>query len=1723
MPVTSFSAEHEWWTELRQNGMLIAPALLDEVFPDGPESSDPHSYRRLRDHYNSFRAWLDGHEGELPSSAQPLHTWLDRVLQEFLGHQAERWDKGPNVPDRFAAESIHGQRLRADRVLYRDSGSEAEPALLVGIDRSKRVGIGRGRTAYGKFLELLRGCNQKLGLLTNGSQFRLCYAGLDHDAWVEWEAGDWFEQESLRPRLHGFYTLIGPPGLESRDGLEYPLLHAAEASRTRQSDLSAVLGEQVREAVEALLESVESAQRRHADFLDPLRRRPDGSEVSQRDALAALYQAACRIVMRMVVILFAEARGLLPRDIEAYNASYGLEGLFEQLQQAASHEGFQSLRERRAAWPRLLGLFNLIHDGSDHPDINVPAYGGLLFRPGGPDASDPVLRALSLFRDLRLQVTDATVLGILRLLKIGSVRVKRGRTSTWAKGPVDFSQLRTEYIGMMYEGLLDYRLVEAGEPTVFLNIGEQPILPLPMLEDMPDENLADLISELSGESSAAPDVETIDEMPEEAKEEPVAEEEEPIEEEEPEEEEEEEQLLTRDDRLHRRAMRWALRAVEVAGLVTRRSDEPDYYYDQRKEKRAHKLLDRVVSSGGFYLSRASAVRKGTGTFYTKPQLAVPTARRVLEPLLYEENDGKQTAREPREILSLKVCDPACGSGSFLVGALHQMTDALYRSVIRHGQIREHHQSAVITLPYGEESVGALQEETVPVPPDDDRFEDMLRSRLQRYVVERCIYGVDINPMAVELCRLSLWIETMDPQLPFGFLDHKIKVGNSLVGCWFDYFQDYPFMAWERDAGDSGYTNGVRFGEGEWSAAIKQTREDRVKPELRRLIREGGQQSWLFDMFEGETPEGLHEEALEVFEELHSLPVSAEGIEKRERLYREKIQNNPKLRELKDAFDLWCAVWFWPADQVGEEAPTPASFFDPSEETRDVAREMAANEHLRFFHWELEFPDVFARPGSGFDAVLGNPPWETLKPNSKEFFSRYDPIYRTRGKQEALEEQTRLFGSDPSIEREWMQENARYAALSNWIAHAANPWGYRERVPGEGGPRNLMNVGARWRTSDELHRQWKKQREGRPAYAGREHPFRHQGAADRNSYKMFLETAHALCADGGRFGLILPSGLYTDKGTTDLRELLLEECRWEWVFGFENRQGIFPIHRSYKFGPIVVEKGAETEAIRTAFMRHDVSDWEDAQDYAFEYPREQADRFSPNTRSLLEIQTRRDLEILEKIYDGAVLLGDDSEDGWGIEYAREFDMTNDSHLFVPRPEAEEDGYVPDIYGRWLKGGWEQVGDSPPPNTIRCRAAGEYVHSGKGIIPSRDGTRYIHEDDIEDTMLPLFQGVMIWHHNPHAAEYVSGAGHQTKWEATDRPSGPAVSQFLLPMEEYQANSKVHRGTKCVFRALSNATNERTFVSTVLDGPPCGNSLGILDKTDFRVVEAIVLSVFMNSLAYDFQMRCRIAGTNINSFFLWETPTAPLRCIKGRSSLTSGASLMFPNASHAATWLRLLLHGFPPEGTWTQCLGLTPTERVRHRAILDALTASLYGVSPADVDWMLRQDETDPKGFWRVDQDKPLDLRHTTLALAAFRDLKRMGLEEFLSIEDPAGLPGCGWQIPEKLAVSLGEDGIIEFDQPGVDPVPVRERLGPRFYDWQLEKSPEESWQECHLHARNILGETEYQDLLRELEGQGEEGGPSAARGPRNKPPDKKPPGPDAKGQGRLIDNDPENSLF
>ena len=1601
--------------------MLIAPMKLAEYFPPEP----PETPRWLEDRLRREVVKMLSGDGKTSASL------LDTVFEEVLGLKKEQWQKGSQVDARWSRRSVTGEVVKPRRIWQGEHG--AVLPVFVGEASAgevgyTRIGVGRGRRAVSRVVEWLRRVDQKLAVLTNGRQWRLIHAGVDYEAWCEWDTDLWFEEGRPGEQVAALRSLLGVESLQPKTESEKsPLLMAVLESRRGQAELSTVLGERVRQAVETLTHSS------GAILMKAVGR--DG--FLPRD----VYIAATRLVMRCVVILFAEARGLLPRNSAVYNDSYSLQGLREQLDRWAGGRAVERLRHSHSAWARLMSLFRLVYEGSSHEKTPVPRYGGALFQPGDNRSDDPVLRAVAAFEHTENMPNDAVVHRVLELLTRSKVKVRQGRGNTWVEAPVDFSDLSSEYIGILYEGLLDFELKQAeeGEPVVFLNVGKQPALPFNRLDGMVSKDLADLLEKLNkGDKEDDAEEEDSEEETEsdEAEEEngeDDSEDDTPQDEDASEEEQDDKKKVLRE-----MLQIWAERAVKAAKLVKYPRPDTDPLvrekFNEDVREKAKNLVKRVVMPGDWYLSRWGGTRKGKGTFYTKPQLAEPTVRRTLHPLAFEpvspntgeaESDKQEwKPKKPEEILNLKVCDPAMGSGSFLISALRFLVDALVESLYYYKRLESGENRTVCKLADGLPNDHPSQE-TLPVPTSHPEFEDRLRARLKRHVVERCIYGVDLDPLAVELARMALWIETVDPSLPFSFLDHKLKCGNSLLGCWFDRFQGYPVMAWDREGGDAkhehfvrhfrifvaerGKNRGQELKQGDvWTQAIKDKRDNEVKPQLIALA--DNREQKVFE-FAGPdfSPEQVHSDVLATFKKIHDLPVHES--DKREEIFRQQILDNPDFRKLREAFDTWVALWFWPGDRL-DTAPMPRDFLNLSPETIEVVREL--QQKHRFFHWELEFPDVFSGPESGFDAVVGNPPWDIQKPNSKEFFSRIDPLYRAYEGKKSRDIQLEYFEKDSAVEKEWLEYRAWFNAQSNWCKFAGFPFGDRVKEDSEGNSKRehdfkLGSGGKKsFDVSQSRHDSLAKLRPVTAGHSDPEHPFMHQGSADLNSYKMFLEVAHALLRKRGQLGFVVPAAVYSDKGSTDLRKLLIDKSGLRWVFGFENSKKLFPIHSSFRFCCVIAEKNVETSAVFTAFGNSDYENWQSSFTKAIPILRQNIHLFSPHTRAIWEVETKKDMSVLKRVLEDSSMLGDE-ESQWNVEYKREFDMTNKRALFKTLEQTEKSG------GQSLDHGLWRISD--------------------------------------DIFVCFYTGKLINQYDWAYQQWIKGHGNTSKWEFIPFPNKFWRPEFVMPLKNvYHQWSK---GVRLVFRDVARSTDEMTMINTVVPPWPCGNKVPLLyEENCVPLSKALSLCGVLNSFVYNYAVRIRLTGINLNKFIVWETPV-PCETSLSEMIPLLVAQLALCHEVFAPAWLELAkcyphLKNYP----WKYWWAISRLERIRIRSLVEALVAYAYGLDgetqsddilsceKGEFAWILNPDEKRQKGFWRVDSDLPSPVRLPSLSLCVFSILRKYGLDKVTS-----DIKTAGWEIPEYIIKCYPKD--LEYKPHSFEASDIQS-----------------SWSECEKIANSIF---------------------------------------------------------
>lgn len=1537
--------KNQWWGELKHGGMLISSALINQYY-NSKKLISSYKYELFRDKYINFKAKM-----EVKKERLFIAEWVDFIFEEVLEYKINNIQKGNNVNSEFKIKTLLGRRLSPDRVIF----DGERPVFFIKFCEDKNIGVGKGKKSSAEFFELLReNKDVSLGVITNGEQIRLCHVGSGHESWVEWTIENWFVEQEFRNQLYGFMTILSKDSTYIISNEKSTLITAIEESRSKQGELSSVLGEQVREAVEILISTYEETIKSNSNLI------LEETFNNKKKYLDAIYQSASRVMMRMVVLFFAESRGMLPRDIQSYNDSYGLEGLYSQLKIASTHEGKKALKNQYSGWRRILSLFKLVYKGSGHQLIQLQAYGGELFKSGDLDSKDDITKVLAIFESEQYKLSDFDVLNILEKLKIGKIKVKEGNKFIWVNGPVDFSDIRTEYIGIMYEGLLDYSLNRANEPMLVLNAGDQPVLPLSHLEVLNDDEIKQLFKEFKSEIAQSDQI--IDNVKKN---------------ENTETEEKEESLVIQ------KVKAWALRVIVSLNLVKKNKSMDEYEYKKICEREAEKLIIHIYETGDYFLVKAGGTRKGTGTYYTKPGLTIPTVKRTLEPLLYYVKEDNIVPKEPEHILSLKICDPACGSGSFLVAATEYISDVLTESMLFYGRFEKKSIDKTRIMPYATRSKGLVEEETLSVPPESEYFEEHLRARLMRYVVERCIYGVDINPMAVELARLSLWIDTMNDELPFTFLDHKIKHGNALVGASFSNFMHYPIQAWKRDGGDSDHSNGIKYSKKEWTNKVKDFFNNVIKPEMVEVIEEfQGIKQLTLESQEEKVEKLLQEnfnEVTELLEEFHNIPMSANGIRKRELMYRDKIIENEAITRIKFAFDKWCSIWFWPGDKL-DFCPSPKTFSNMRNETVDMILNISKEQS--FFHWELEFPDVFASKNSGFSAIIGNPPWNIAKPNSVEFFSYYDPLYRTYDKQVALKKQKQLFEESSEIERRWLIENANNKAMSNWVQYSASPFGYDNNGD------TLLSIVKSKKQNETLHKAWKLRRNFDKLYDRGQTPYLLQGGSDINLYKLFIEQGLYLLSKNGRLGLIVPSGIYSDKGTFDLRRYFLSKTKWEWLFSFENREKIFDIHGSFKFAVIILNKGLETEYIKTAFMIRKLSTWEKLNVPILMYSKDNVTNFSPDNIALLEFEDQNDLDIIGKIFVNGINVD--------LSTTREFDMTNDSKLFVKQSELLDKGYCLDEFG---------------------------------IMRKKQSDNYY----------PLYQGTAVNQLNFADKKWDVSVNDWTK----NKISNDISMQYYLN-EKY---SSLLVGIKLYYRSIARNTDTRTFLGTVTPFFPSGNSLNKI-IIGHNSLDYIRLSGILSTFAYDYILRNKMIGTNVNSFILKEIPIIKVDANIQNYLILVSSRLQLTHKVFSPQWLEVrkaikYIKNVNLYSLWA----ITIHERRRLRCILDALVAYYYGLNFEDFNYILRDDENNAKGFWRVDKEKPKEVKQTTLTLLAFNDLLERGIADFIANE---------WQLPSYAAEYYGE----------------------QYLSWQLDKHPEESWKECEEHAKAFLGDELYEELTEKL---------------------------------------------
>ncbi|MEO6326746.1 MAG: type IIL restriction-modification enzyme MmeI [Thermoanaerobaculia bacterium] len=720
----------EWLRLLEVSGPFLSLPVLLKAFPQGLDGLEPFLVGTVRSGYKEWQAGVE------KGRANIQDNWVRFVLREILGIRDDSVESGQAIPEAIRVTlPEHGETLRPDLVVAEPSSKLRR--LLVQVypptqDLEKPI---RGKvwkaSPASRMAELLRATGVRLGLVTNGERWMLVDAPHDEaTGYASWYAALWLEE---RVTLQSFRSLLGAErffAVAEAETLEALLTQSA----TDQQDVTDRLGYQVRKAVELLVESLDRADHDHGRALL--------GDVAETD----LYEAALTIMMRLVFLFCAEERGLLLLGDPLYDEHYAVSTLRDQLREAADQHGEDVLERRHDAWCRLLATFRAVHGGISHERLVVPPYGGNLFDPD----RFPFLEGRTPGTAWRgesadpLPVSNRAVLHLLEALQLLQVKLPGGGPAEARR--LSFRALDIEQIGHVYEGLLDHTARRAKEPTLGLagsntkNRDYEPEVSLSELEQLRLKGTDALVDSLveSTKRNAKALKRLLDE--------PLT-------------PEDERRYITACGSGEEGAALWK-RLRPFAPLI--RDDSFGYA--------------AIIRAGSVYVTEGTD-RRSSGTQYTPRSLTEPVVRYALEPLVYEgPSEGKPREewklRSPAEILALKICDFACGSGAFLVQVCRYLAERLVEAW---EALEAANPGAVRLTPEGDVSAGLPEERLIPKDPEERL------AYARRIVAQRCLYGVDVNPLAVEMAKLSLWLLTLAKDKPFTFLDHCIRCGDSLLG------------------------------------------------------------------------------------------------------------------------------------------------------------------------------------------------------------------------------------------------------------------------------------------------------------------------------------------------------------------------------------------------------------------------------------------------------------------------------------------------------------------------------------------------------------------------------------------------------------------------------------------------------------------------------------------------------------------------------------------------------------------------------------------------------------------------------------------------------------------------------------------------------------------------------------------------------------------------------
>ena len=902
----------------------------------------------------------------------------------------------------------------------------------------------------------------------------------------------------------------------------------------------------------------------------------------------------------------------------------------------------------------------------------------------------------------------------------------------------------------------------------------------------------------------------------------------------------------------------------------------------------------------------ASLRKTTGTYFTPPALIETILDSALQPLIEE------AARPgvPADLLTLTVCDPTCGSGYFLVAAAKRIATKI---------------AAMTSLGDG------------PTPREV--------TAAMHDVVARCVFGVDISPLAVEITKISLWLESLTPGKPLAFLDHHVKVGNSLLGVTPKLLYDTS------NPGDVVIPD----------AAFKPIEGDDTKVAA-SLRKQNEQERYLWDgLFEATVTSRIGSFRLaEQARRLAVRPIRGLGSIREQAREYQKFEKSPELRHHKQVADAWCAAFVWRKHADAPPAITTEQLrrLNAGEALpRDVEEELdQLAQRYQFFHWHLEFPEVFrvndrGAPDhnddldwwGGFSCVLGNPPWERVKLQEEEFFSaRRKDIAQARNAAARKKAIRQLVDSDQRADQQLLADFRAELRLAAGISHLLRETG-RYPLTGRG---------------------------------------------DINTYAVFAETARTIVGSSGRTGQVLPTGIGTDATTAQFFSDLVQRSALVSFLEFENEAFILSkaVHHSFRF--CLLSTCGRAKKVDQAVFAFGVRYIADLADRTFPMTPDDLKLVNPNTKTTPLFRYARDADITRYIYERVPVLWRDEtgENPWGISFMTMFHMASDSRLFRTEEELLGDG-------------WKLDGNI-------------FVKGDRRMLPLFEAKMIHHFDHRYGT----YQGQTQAQANvgtlprPTSAEkadpgYATMPRYwvqefSTKNEAKSRPGKEIFDAGVAARLKSRA---WYRGWLLGWRDIARSSDERTMIVGVLPRAGIGHTFPLMLLSS----QVSALYANLSSFVFDYVTRQKIAGTHLTYGYVNQFPVLPPERYDASTPWEPNVSLADWVAARVLelTYTAWDMEDFArdlgddqPPFVWDG------DRRQAIRAELDAAYFHLYEIDRDDVDYIM---EAFPTVRKRDEAQYDGDYRIKTLVLKAY-DAMAVAIQTgvpYRWILDPAPVPGQG----------------------------------------------------------------------------------------------------------------------